>query len=112
MKKNYIYIIIVFLLLSVPFHGLAQSGLSNATNNSDTIEGFSIFPNPVSNGKLYIITKDDLAKDIKIYDVLGKKVYDVTVFGKELDVSKLTPGVYIFKIKENNKSATRKLVVR
>ena len=49
---------------------------------------------------------------IEIFDVLGKKIYSTSLFGKELNISKLTPGIYILKIKENNSSATRKLVVR
>ena len=61
----------------------------------------------------YIITtKNNLTKDIEIFDVLGKKVFTASLFDKELNISKLTPGVYILKIKENNITATRKLVIR
>jgi hypothetical protein len=37
------------------------------------IEGLSMYPNPVSNGKVYIATKNDADKEIIIFDLLGKK---------------------------------------
>ena len=43
--------------------------------------------------------------------LLGKKVIDITLYTKELNISNLNPGVYIIKIKEGEASATRKLIV-
>ncbi len=91
--------------------GFSQIAEPN-TSNSESIEDLSIYPNPVSNGKIYISTKLNLSKEVEIFDVLGKKIYSTSMFGKELNISKLSPGIYILKIKENNISATRKLVVR
>ena len=79
---------------------------------AQNIDGLTIYPNPVSNGKVFISTALNLSKEINIYDVLGKKIISETLFGKELNVSNLTPGVYILRIKENEFSATRKLVIR
>lgn len=76
------------------------------------IEGLSLYPNPVSNGKVYITTKNDGEKEIIIFDLLGKKVLQTTLNSRELNISNLTPGVYIIKINEQNASATRKLIVR
>jgi len=84
--------------------------MSGEKDNS--IEGLYIYPNPVSNGRLYITTKNKLSKEIEIFDVLGKKIIATEIFDKSLDVSELSPGVYILKIKEGNASATRKLVIR
>ena len=44
--------------------------------------------------------------------VLGKKVLQTILNSKELNVSNLSPGVYIIKISEENVSATRKLIIR
>ena len=77
-----------------------------------TIEGLSLYPNPVSNGKVYISTKNDFDKEIIIFDVLGKKVLQTVMSSKELNVSNLTSGVYIIKINEKEASATRKLIIR
>lgn len=85
-----------------------QSRLQESTS----IEGLNLYPNPVSNGKVYITTKNDLDKEIQIFDVLGKKVLQTVLSSRELNVSTLTPGVYIIKIKEEEASTTRKLIVR
>jgi len=77
-----------------------------------TIENLHVFPNPVENGKIYITTKDNLQKTIEIYNVLGKRVIAASTQSRILDISKLSPGIYILKIKENQLSATRKLVVK
>jgi|SRR5690606_107879 hypothetical protein len=78
----------------------------------DQIEGLSFYPNPVSNGKIYITSKSSLAKEVTIFDVLGKKVLQRVVESKELNVSELSPGVYIIKIKEQEVTATRKLIIK
>jgi hypothetical protein len=79
---------------------------------TSVIEGLNLYPNPVSNGKVYITSKNDLDKEIIIFDVLGKKVLQTTISSKELGVSNLSPGVYIIKINEGDATATRKLIVK
>jgi hypothetical protein len=66
----------------------------------------------VTNGKVYISSKNDLEKEIIIFDILGKKVLQLHLSSKELNVADLVPGVYIIKISEENASATRKLIIR
>ena len=113
MKKKYFYTILLFGFLLTVNTGYAQQESERLTTEiTQNIDGLTIYPNPVNNGKVFISTTLNLSKDINIYDVLGKKIVSETLFGKELNVSNLTPGVYILKIKENNFSATRKLVVR
>ena len=112
MKKNYFYTI----LLLVFFFTLSSNAQEikpqpNPQANS-VIEGLNLYPNPVSNGKIYISTKNDSNKEIIIFDVLGKKVLQTMLNSKELNISNLSPGVYIIKINENEASATRKLIVR
>ena len=113
MKKNYILIFLFFAMLLVPLSTYAQSNdVVVRKNVTENIEGLTIFPNPVSNGKVFISTKLNLTKKIEIYDVLGKKIISQILYGKELRITDLNPGVYILKIKEGKFSATRKLVVR
>lgn len=76
------------------------------------IDDLSIYPNPTTNGKLYIVTKNNFTKEVTIYNVLGKEVISTSLYGKELNISKLKPGVYIIKVTENGISATRKLIVK
>lgn len=112
MKKNYFYSI----LLTVFFCSLslkAQENKQQANPNAPSvIEGLNLYPNPVSTGKVYISTKNDGEKEIIIFDLLGKQVLQTKLSSKELNVSNLTPGVYIIKINEDNATATRKLIIR
>ena len=110
MAKKYFYLLLVTLFLAV---GTAQAQ-EPKTTTSTTIEDLNFYPNPVSNGKIYITSKNTSAKEISIYDVLGKRVLqtNLNVNNKEVNVAALNPGVYIIKIKEGDATATRKLIVK
>lgn len=113
MKKKYFYILLLFgFLLTVNISYAQYSTEKPNIDITQNIDGLSIYPNPVINGKVFISTKLNLTKEVNIYDVLGKKIISQTLFGEELNISNLTPGVYILRIKEHEFSATRKLVVR
>jgi len=110
MVKNYIYTILLCCFFSLG--ASAQEARQLAKPQDSSIEGLSFYPNPVSNGKIYITSKSSLDKEITIFDVLGKKVLQTVMNSKELNISNLSPGVYIIKIKENEATATRKLIVK
>lgn len=111
--KNYFFILFLVFGLGFGAMGHAQIDPSKTAKvvTGDIVD-LSIYPNPVSNGKIYITTKKNLTKAIEIYDVLGKKILVASLFGKELNISKLTSGIYILKITEGDSSSTRKLVVK
>jgi hypothetical protein len=112
MKKNYFYIITLlafFFSLSLTAQEIKQQP---RTQESTSIEGLSMYPNPVSNGKVYITSKNDADKEVIIFDILGKKVLQTMLSSRELNISNLSPGVYIIKINEDEATATRKLIVR
>ena len=111
MAKHYVQILAVFICFLVTTLSFSQS-IETKKSNYGTIEGLTIYPNPVSNGKLYISSTKNLSKSIQIFDVLGKKIYDTGLFGDALDISRLNTGVYVIKITENNITVTRKLVVK
>ena len=110
MTKNYFYIIILFFSL-FSLSANAQEG-KPGRNQDTTIDGLSFYPNPVSNGKIYISSKSILDKEVSIFDVLGKLVFQTQITAKELNISSLSSGVYIIKIKEGDATATRKLIVK
>ncbi|MBN8643028.1 MAG: T9SS type A sorting domain-containing protein [Flavobacteriales bacterium] len=110
MLKNYFYIILFFLCFTAT-NAVAQEGKS-AGKTQESIVDLSVYPNPVSNGKIYITSKSSADKLVTIFDVLGKKVLQTQLTSKELNVSTLSPGVYIIKVEEGDASATRKLIVR
>ena len=91
----------------VPF---SQYALSTKQNS---ISGLNVYPNPVVNGNLFITSSNAAAtKSVAIFDVLGKQVIKTTVSNQVVNVSKLISGVYILKITEEGKTATRKLVIK
>lgn len=80
--------------------------------NENAIAGLKIFPNPVSNGNLFISTATNGTKAVSIYDVLGKQVIKTSVQDQAVNVASLKSGVYIVKVTEEGKTATRKLVIK
>lgn len=111
MAKNYFYIILFFLSF-VASDVVAQDNKSASKSQETSIDGLNFYPNPVTNGKVYISSKLNLDKQIAIFDVLGKRVLQTLLTSKELNVASLSPGVYIIKIEEGDATATRKLIVR
>lgn len=87
-----------------------SSGVLSTTKNA--IAGLKVYPNPVTNGNLYITSDNANVKQVVIYDVLGKQVLKTTVNDQPVNVSALNSGVYMVKISEDGKTATRKLVIR
>ena len=75
-------------------------------------EGLSFYPNPVNNGKIYLTSKSSIDKEVIIFDVLGKKVFQNTVSSKEISVANLLPGIYIIKLREGELTTTRKLIIK
>ncbi|RAR72511.1 T9SS type A sorting domain-containing protein [Flavobacterium aciduliphilum] len=111
MIKNYFYISLLFLCLSTS-SVLAQESKSTSRFQENTIEGLSVYPNPTNGDRIYITSKYNYDKDIVIFDVLGKKVLQTLLTSKELNISALTPGIYIIQVKENEIIATRKLIIK
>ncbi|HEX9981304.1 MAG TPA: T9SS type A sorting domain-containing protein [Flavobacterium sp.] len=110
MIRNYIYLILLALFFIPAVQ--AQDGRQMSKIQDSAIEGLNFYPNPVSNGKIYITSKSSLDKEVTIFDVLGKKVLQTVVNSKEMNISNLSPGVYIIKIREDESTATRKLIVK
>lgn len=111
MRKNYFYILTLLLC----FFDLTVSAQDNAkqqTKSQEATDALGFYPNPVSNGKIYITSRTTANKEITIFDVLGKKVLQTNLTTRELNISSISPGVYIIKIKEGDASATRKLIIK
>ncbi|MFL1894721.1 T9SS type A sorting domain-containing protein [Aquimarina sp. 2-A2] len=114
MKKIYSLILLMLLIsLSFTYGGKAQSDSAIAdARAAQVIDGLRIYPNPATGNILNISSDRALTKTVTIYNVLGAKVLFKVLIGKELDISSLNSGVYIIQIKEEKKTATRKLVIR
>lgn len=108
MIKRY-FLLLFFIAFTLGLQ--AQDGRPQPKPN-ESIEGLNFYPNPVTNGKIYITTKNALTKEVTIIDILGKVVLQTSISTKELNVSSLSPGVYVIKIKEGEATATRKLIIK
>jgi hypothetical protein len=82
------------------------------SNTQFEIEGFKIYPNPVTNGVLNIITTLNDTKTVEIFDIAGKQVYNTTTSEESININVLKTGVYMLKVTENNKISTQKLMVK
>jgi Secretion system C-terminal sorting domain len=113
MKKNYFYITFLFLLFSLGVSAQESKDTVLSSKNQDKpFYDLDIYPNPVSNGRVFITSKSNDEKDIRIFNVIGKLVIQASLTTKELNVSSLPPGVYIIKITEGEQRATRKLIIK
>lgn len=112
MKQKYLltFFLVCFLIVAAP--ASAQESDRVPQRTEIPIDGLSIYPNPVTGGKVYISSTKNQDKIIEIYNVLGKPVQKTRLRGREMDVSSLIPGIYILKIQEGKAKATRKLVVK
>ena len=87
---------------------ILYAGTASLAENN--IEGLNVFPNPATD----IVTISSFSLDTKkvqLFDMVGKKVLDVETTST-INVSELNKGMYVMKITEAGKTATRKLVVK
>ena len=103
MKQLYLVIALFFVTTLAFSQDLQAAG---------DIDGFKLYPNPTTNGKVYIVTAQNAPKQVLIFDVLGTQVLRTTILGKEINVSNLDKGVYILRVFEKDKVATRKLIIK
>jgi len=83
-----------------------------ATNSVMNASGFKMYPNPVSNGKLYIISSTDSEKEIAIFNTLGQEVLQTKTTNEGINVSNLSKGTYLVKITEAENTTTKKLIIQ
>lgn len=77
------------------------------------VSKFAVYPNPVTNGKLYISSDNSSEKHVAIFSVLGQKVLETkTANNVEINVSQLAKGAYILNVTEDGKSENKKLIIK
>lgn len=98
------------------------SSVTNITNNSSTAESYNLsqnYPNPFNpTTKIDFTIPNNEFVSIKVFDVLGKEV--ATLVNKKMDkgsysvsfnASKLTSGVYFYKIVSGNFSSVKRMML-
>ncbi|WP_298238605.1 T9SS type A sorting domain-containing protein [uncultured Algibacter sp.] len=113
MIKNYVFILF-FTLSFFAIPKVFAQDFNGKESDTQKIEALSIYPNPVTNNRQFvnITTRYNSIKQIEFFNVIGKKIYATVLNGRELNISRLSTGVYFIKITENSISETRKLVIK
>lgn len=84
-----------------------------ASVNENAIAGLKIYPNPNSGSTLYVTSDLIGDKSVVVFDVLGKQILKASnVSSNGINISSLKAGIYMVKVSQDGKSATRKLVVQ
>jgi hypothetical protein len=81
-------------------------------------DDFKLFPNP-SNGIFILKFRSEETEDVEIfvYDVLGRNIASdifknsLNSFDEQINLSKLSKGIYILRIKKGNRIASRKIFI-
>ncbi len=84
------------------------------TLSSITFEqlGIKIYPNPISNGLVYIKAKTLGDKNVELFDVNGRSILQTKLKSDILDVSAVKSGFYLLKISTEGRSAISKLIIK
>lgn len=108
-NKYFLIFLFFFLFSSVGMMAQENNQSISITQPSDPL---SFYPNPVTDGKLYISSKNVTSREIIVFDVLGKVVFKVSTHSKEINIQNIQPGIYMIRIKEGELSSTKKLIIK
>lgn len=79
-----------------------------ASRNSVLASKFSVYPNP-ANDVVNVKSADVAVVSVEVYDVLGKKVKEVSA--SKVDVSNLVSGVYVLKVNTEEGTFNTRIIV-
>ena len=88
---------------------IAIASITASTANSNEVFELKLYPNPVEN-ILTISNLDDTNSTYKIINLLGQVVKTGAMNEKEISVSNLDAGMYIFEATENDKTISKKFI--
>ncbi|MEA1875030.1 MAG: T9SS type A sorting domain-containing protein [Bacteroidota bacterium] len=87
-------------------------GFASIANNN--ISGLDVYPNPVSNGNVYL-NADSRLKSVTIFNMIGQAVYSEAELNStqvSMNLNMLNNGVYILRIKTvKGETATRRIMI-
>jgi hypothetical protein len=132
-ENQYFSAISKFPLLVVNSYTLSSSSSTNITigkgghlkalvstmiKESLNEKAFGVFPNPITNGELFLKSENgELVKKIEITNVLGQVVYNRPsdevneTITKKIDVSALQKGIYFLNISNSKGTISKKIII-
>ena len=84
---------------------------SLSTNDFTALE-LSVYPNPVTNGYINIVSNKSETIKVTMFDVLGKQINVSSLINNRLDVSTMKSGIYFLRILQDNNSVTKKIIIK
>jgi peptidoglycan/xylan/chitin deacetylase (PgdA/CDA1 family) len=73
---------------------------------------FTIYPNPINDGVLYINSNSNSEKSLEIYDLSGKKVFYSNNISDRVEIKSLKNGVYFAVIKTDKEASVQKIIIK
>ncbi|NKI31592.1 T9SS type A sorting domain-containing protein [Croceivirga thetidis] len=104
--------IYILLLMALPIYLSGQEMPEPQSENQKKFKSFKLYPNPVYGDEVYLTTNTNETKEVKIFDVFGEVVLTTNLTNSRLNVAPLLPGIYVLQVKEEEETASRKLVVK
>jgi hypothetical protein len=94
---------------------LAKMDTASTLSLSSTIQEenvIKVFPNP-NNGKFVIQTQNSKNSDLKIYNLMGEKLFQTTINNSQttIDLNGLSNGVYLLSIYDGKQLVNKRLVI-
>ncbi len=90
-----------------------QCDLSSTDDFLLAYEDFNVYPNPAEDIINIDTPRSNKPFTVKIYNIIGRKVMDVTIDNTPINISELTSGIYTYQIVQDGRStAARKLMIR
>ncbi len=79
---------------------------------NDNFLDINIYPNPVSDGFLNIVSNSNNPLIIYIYDLNGREVMSQKIIFDSINISNLSQGIYSLKLSDGKKYTVKKIVVK
>ena len=71
-----------------------------------------LYPNPTNENYVIVQANVSGTKEIEVFDLLGKKLIDISLNSNYLDISKLNPGIYLLNISVGAITSVHRLIVQ
>ena len=91
---------------------IVQEIYAQSLSINENLFDISIYPNPVSDGFLNIVSNSNNPLNISIYDLNGREVISQKIVFDSIDVSDLSQGIYSLILSEGKKFTVKKIVVK
>jgi hypothetical protein len=105
-----LYSVIILLLPTRPERDTLISSPHLSVYLQEPLQ-FSIYPNPVKEGRIFIISASNSEMHLSIFNILGEKKLELRTKNKSIFLGTLGSGIYILKLEQDHKTGLKRLVI-